>query len=584
MEYTLSAGRYTSMDGQDFVDAALKWGSSDHLTFGGGLRYAPSANGRTAVPFAQAWARLGPRLIVEASHAYAFLSKAALRYTLPTMSPLRLSVTRHHAKSRFNRFGKSLEAALSTYLPVQLSPTINVSTFLSTNYTEYYHGRLLSIYGGVTSSLPADLWLRLSSRVQFRNAGGRPLKQVQHATDVHLSKRLLRRILLKPGIRYNHQLHKVTQSQLEISTRLWRYGDISLSARRSHQLKNTSIFLRLSFNLPYARHSSYVSTTQGQPALHQSTSGTIVMDRKNRFYTDDRSWMGTAAARIDPYLDLNGNGQKEQTEPPVDGLKAHIYEVDGSSFPLYRNRRFVSGLTPYRPYLVEIDASSMDNPLWIPSNTMYRLQVAPHTINNLPVPVWVGGEVAGKVKLEGGNQAQMDRLSGLNIYLLGPEGTPPDTLRTYFNGAFFHVGLKPGRYTARLDSQQLASRLLRPVGKDTEFHIEPTMQGDIVEDVNIRVAPNQPEQSLKDTIYTIQIGAFRSRNNATRVIEQARRTTVLVPKIVYDAEDAMYKCQIGLFRTAASASQHLNLLQNKFSDLYEAAFIIDISLKQGTDQ
>jgi hypothetical protein len=583
LEYHLSAGNYRNLDEQLFAQADFKWGVSSHMTLGGGLHYTSKASGvEDVIPYVQTWLRLGTNLTFEGSHANKFLTSGQIRYSLPGAQLLRLSVKKYHRPSVYNKLGKLLDASFNTSLPLRL-PFLNLSTFLSTDYTEYISSRYLSLFGGASTTLPLHMLLRINSQLSYRTIGNEPLQQLQHTFNAYLSKRLLRRYLVKPGIQYDHNLNRITLSQFEISRRVFKNGFLSFTFQHNHRLQQNSYFLRFSLNLPFARHSSFVNAAQAHPTLHQSTSGTIALDQHSRMYTDDRSWMGKAAARIDPFLDLNNNDKKDRGEPRITGLKATFYESGESGYPIYRNQLIAKHLAPYEPYLVRVNDSSVDNPLWIPKYRNFRIQPNPNMVTRISVPVVASGEVTGSISMSMQDHSRQYNLSNLTVYLSDADKHFRDTLRTFSNGSFFYVGLKPGHYTASLDRRQLASMALSAVQDSVQFVIEPEKDGDIVEGVNLQVAlshMDQSNQSLLNKVYTIQIGAFNKRNNALRFAETTRILTGLLPEIVFDVEDGMYKCRLGLFNSSGTAWDYLDTILQTHSDLYRYSFVIEINIDQ----
>ncbi len=588
IEYDLSAGYYRTYNDEPFAKAEVNWGLSDHVTVGGGMHVIPghTLHDSDPVPFMQAWTRLGYSLILEGTHTHQYYSRAALQYTFPNLRRLYLSYKKYHKTTMYNRLGKLSEASANTSVPLLQRPHLTVSAYASARYTRYHLHHSMYVYGGISSSLPLGIQLRMNSRVDLRSAELVSMRPVQHSTDVTISKRLLRRILFRPGFRYDHVQNRIVHSQLGFNTRVFGNGYLSVITRRNHMLGQNSVLFRFTLNLPFARHSSYADITQSLPAFRQHTSGTIAFDSWNKIHTDYMGWVDDAAARIDPFLDLNNNARKDPGEPRIEGVEASYYTAGGLSAPVRRGRDVARQLTPYETYLVQINAASIDNPLWVPKYKYYQVQVSPNMVNKIPVPIMASGEISGSVQMAGEDR-QAAGLNGLALHLSNSLDTVRDTLFTYGDGAFFQIGLKPGEYTLALDRKQLKERSLTAVKDSVGFTVVPTMEGDIIDGLQLVVTPGssvRPARPLLDKVYTIQIGAFKNRLNAARLITMTRQLTgAIKSRIVYDPQDGFYRCHIGLFDDEQTAWAYITQLRILRPEIYDIAYIVELDIDQASD-
>lgn len=587
VEYDLSAGYYRNYADEPFARGQLNWGLSNRVTVGGGVHAVPGSSPEQTevIPFVQSRMRLGHRLIAEGSYTHGYYSKAALQYILPNLRRLYLSYQRYRQNSIYNRLGKRSEAAANTSVPLLQRPRFNISAYASARYTEYPALHSLYVYGGFSSSFPPGIQLRVNTRVSLRSAELNSLRPVQRMTDIKISKRLLRGMLLRPGFRYDHVQGDIEHVQLELNTRVFKKGHISAIARRNNRLKQNSFFLRFTLNLPFARHSSYTDVTRAQPTFRQYTSGTIAFDRWNKIHTDYINWVDDAAIRIDPFLDLNNNARRDKGEPSVEGVEARYYTASGRS-AVRRSRDVAKQLAPYEYYLVQIDAASIDNPLWVPKHEYYQVQVNPNIVNKISVPIMPGGEVSGAVQMRSKDRQSVG-LNRLTLYLTRTDVAVRDTLFTYSDGAFFQIGLEPGTYTLALDRRQLEQRSLTAVKDSVEFTVESSAEGDIVEGLQLAVAPESEapsDQPSLDKVFTIQIGAFKSRLNAARFITATRKLTGSIEsRILYDPKDGFYRCHVGLFDSEQAAREYLSHLQTLRPEVYAIAYVVELDIDQASD-
>lgn len=577
-EYKLSAGRYENIN-RDFGKLDLKWGLSPHLTIGGGGQVlSPSANNFSdlnpteVAPFLQVWSRLGSTVYFRVGHTYKYLSQASMRIIFPESQSLSVDLKKYHSESAFNKLGKSLEASMNSTFPISLS-FLDLNTSLSARYSESQSSdATLNLFGGMNTTLP--LGFRLSSRVSGRlnNWKNNTFSEFSHLnTRISISKRLLRRLLLKPGITYDHKREKIVRSRFEISGRILGSGNMGLSIDHNHMFDQTSMMLNVSFDLPFGRHSSQVRSNYNRPTFNQRTSGSIAFNGAKELHFDRRSSLNKGAITLDPYLDLNNNSQKNEGEPSVSGLEASVYRK-GDQQPSYQGRKTVKHLAAYDHYIVRIDAQSLENPLWSPRYETYEVQPSPNKFTRIQVPIVVHGEVSGQVETEG--DIDLRSLSGVEVHIVSLEESFKEVVRTYSGGSFYLVGLKPGDYMATLNSGRLARQSIKAVGDSVSFTIKSKRQGDIVDGLKLRVSSNRTKVETDDNIFVIQVGAFRKKENAERhaALSQIKLNNKVT--VIYDNKKHLYKCQIRNLKSEDRANEVLKRIKDKPTTLYEDSFLI----------
>jgi hypothetical protein len=182
-----------------------------------------------------------------------------------------------------------------------------------------------------------------------------------------------------------------------------------------------------------------------------------------------------------PFLDLNNNGKRDAHEPKAAGLKVH---VNGGR--IERNVKdtsiTVTGLEAYNNYFVDLDKNSFDNIGWQIRKPTINVLVEPNHFKLIEVPVAVVGEVSGNVYLKGPNGSQGLGRVIINFYdakkkLVARTVTESD-------GFFSYLGLGAGKYTARIDEDQLMKLGFTSAVK-ASFIITQKVEGDVVEGVDL---------------------------------------------------------------------------------------------------
>jgi hypothetical protein len=133
------------------------------------------------------------------------------------------------------------------------------------------------------------------------------------------------------------------------------------------------------------------------------------------------------------------------------------------------------------------------------------------------------------------------------------------------------VGLKPGEYKAVLDTEQLSARSMSAVRDSVGFTIHATERGDIADGLILKTETITEERP--DKIYSVQVGAFSLKSNATDFAASVEMDTSLEVKIFYDPGDGLYKCRIGFFNEE-DARQFHQILKEEHAPRFRDAFII----------
>jgi hypothetical protein len=128
--------------------------------------------------------------------------------------------------------------------------------------------------------------------------------------------------------------------------------------------------------------------------------------------------------------------------------------IDGSGFGLRHT-------LPYEEYVLTMDPSYLDNPLWIPKYTSVSVVSEPNQFRQVDLPVVFGGIVRGRVQLEDGTGVE-----GVTV-TIGPETDEPGKEGfkkigvSFSTGEFEFIGVPPGRFKVSIDERQLEVLRLR---------------------------------------------------------------------------------------------------------------------------
>ncbi|UCD23374.1 MAG: carboxypeptidase regulatory-like domain-containing protein, partial [Gemmatimonadota bacterium] len=255
--------------------------------------------------------------------------------------------------------------------------------------------------------------------------------------------------------------------------------DVEVGWRRG--LSGFNALIGITATLPSLRAVSrnvYSEATgvQGQQLLE----GSILWDHQNKHvrFADGRS-LGRAGVSGEVFVDANGNGVRDTNEEGFPDLRLNLGSrgVTTDSLGRFSTWDFV----PFESLILEIDSLSIDTPLWVPATPLMSLSPGPNSFSYMQIPLVQAGEVSGTAVFGDGDLPA----GGLHLILEDPQSGLTIPTRTFSDGAFFFMGLRPGRYQVRVDDAQL--RQLRMSSTPIEVIVDPSAGQVVMEGIVIRL-------------------------------------------------------------------------------------------------
>jgi hypothetical protein len=267
-----------------------------------------------------------------------------------------------------------------------------------------------------------------------------------------------------------------------LNHRILKTGQLTLSYERNPVAKSNSVMLTLNFFNSVASFTSRVLNSDGRFSVNQAQRGSIRYDRIGgavRF--DRRNAVGYGAAVIRPFLDANNDGQVDNGETYFTGLKARISGIGGRT--LGRDRLYYyDGLRPYDDYMVQIDATSLDDPTLKPAFDNLKVRVSPNVVTSIDVPVVVASDMSGNVSVL--SLAGKVGVGGLHLKVLNLSKDIVTEISTFNNGDFYYLGLVPGHYRAFVDPQQLGQYGYVSTPESVEFEVKASDKTSSIENID----------------------------------------------------------------------------------------------------
>lgn len=188
------------------------------------------------------------------------------------------------------------------------------------------------------------------------------------------------------------------------------------------------------------------AATDGSVAAGVSLSFGLGPDPRSggiRFSRERIASQGQALATV--FIDDNGDGRRQPNEEVAEGVTITVGNALAEAPTDADGQTIVDALTPFRPVLIGVDASSIADPLIRPAQLGVVVTPRPGVATNVMLPLVAAGEVDGTLIREGGNG-----IEGVDLELVDASGTVRARTRTDFDGFFLFESVPYGRYTVQV--------------------------------------------------------------------------------------------------------------------------------------
>jgi hypothetical protein len=473
-EYTLSAGVVDDIYKSKFTRGNVNYGLTRRLTVGTGVEYLSSVNDGKPMPFVNASARVGSRILISGEHTVGVRSKAFLSYRLPSNFQVELNYILYEKNQTAIRYNY-LEERKAT-----LSYLIKANQFSGLTKLSINQVKLPSQQQTQAEWVVSGFYAGVSSNITTQAIFTDFMKPYVNS-NLSLTFRLPAAIRFTPQIRYEFNQHKITSIRGDVEKQVFKRGFANVSYQTGNESIGNTFSVGFRYNFSFAQVGAAIRQSKGNRSTSVNASGSMLYnDKTSKLDLNYQTNVGRGAIVVLPFIDINGNGKRDKGEPKADGLRL---QVRGGR--MERNQKdttiTVTGLEAYNDYLVEIDKASFDNISWRINKPNIQVTIEPNHYKLIEVPVTVAGEVSGTVILDKkrNGRAGIGRMF-VNIYkddttLVAKTLTEPD-------GYFSYLGLTPGTYKAAIDTAQM-KKLNFCCPEIHSFNINTSFEGDIVDGI-----------------------------------------------------------------------------------------------------
>lgn len=290
---------------------------------------------------------------------------------------------------------------------------------------------------------------------------------------------ILRRATIRAGIDVSG---RDGAQQLRIATGLPLSSAIRVETGMSWQAgqRGTRFSVLVVGDLPSVRATTSVDFSRAS-TVQQTVQGSLLVDH-TQHHLIARALPALSRGGISgrACIDEDGNGVCAQTEPGLPGLR--IIAAGVATTTDSAGRWSLWDLAPYTPTRVTIDTTSLSAPYLVPPFRDATVTPSANRFVALDIPVIVGGIAEGMAQ-----RADGTGVAGLLLRLTRKDGSERVALRTFTDGGFYAVGLRPGEWRVIADARELATMGL--VAAPLMLHIGASTDGAVADGLRLRLDP-----------------------------------------------------------------------------------------------
>ncbi|MDB5222831.1 MAG: Sporulation Domain-Containing Protein [Chitinophagaceae bacterium] len=470
VEYTLTAGIVDDNQKSRFLRGVVNYGLTRHITFGGGAEYLSSVIPGKAMPFLTASMQVTSNLLLSGEYTYGVRSKGIMSYRLPSNIQFDLNYIKYSKGQTAikNSYLEEKKAVVS--VPFRGKNFRGLSRFTVNQFVlpKYKYTNAEFLLSGV-------IWGVSSNVTTYAQITGASRPTVY--SNLSFAFRLPHGLKITPQIKYEYDQQKISMVRFEAEKKIFKQGFMNVSYEKNTAANNQYIAMALRYNFSFAQTSLSARQSNNTTTTTQSARGSMVIDKKtNYFAVNNQTNVGKGGIIILPFLDLNGNGQREPNEPKIADLKFHI-----NGGHIERDKRDtiirVLGLDAYMGYYLELD-NGFDNIAWEIKKKKIKIFIDPNHHTLVQIPITVMGEVSGKVYHK--SDKGINGIGRITVNFYNSHLQLIAQTLTEADGYFNFLGFAPGKYTAQVDAEQL-KKLQMVSSPVLSFTILPNKEGDVVE-------------------------------------------------------------------------------------------------------
>ena len=591
-EYGLTGGIVQDSISSRYAKADFNYGVSRFLTVGGGMEYLSSIPNAPYIPFARITLQPFSKLILYAEYDQGVKASGLLNYYLMKDALLEIDYTKYVEGQLATGFNALEERKGKFSFPVKLK---KLNGFVKLDYSQLVYKTLnYNMADMVYSVYYNQLSANSTTQLTWTNPAATYI-----SSDLSVSYRLKNGITIRPSASYIVSEKQLQSYDLTIEKYIPK-GIFSISYKRDFLSNEYTATVSFKYDLRFAKTAFATTYNSGQLYISESAQGSLAFGSGNKnIHTSNNSSIGKGGISFYPFLDLNQNGIFDKGEPMV---KLTALKINGGNAVYSKKDSIVRipDLNAFTDYVVEFNNNDLNNIAWRFKKNIYKILIDPNQYKRVDIPIIAVGEVSGLTSMSTNNTLKGIGRILVKIYKKDSSKSFAEIL-SESDGYLYYLGLDPGEYIARIDSEQL--KILNMVSSPAliSFKIRPSIQGDIVDNLNFTMTrvteqitgaglPVDITKPVKDVLaqtkpavnefkanefisyifnegISLQTGAFKNKTNAFNLFKKLVRISGKPTIVVYDHK--YYKVRVSGFLNHLTARKFaFKLTSLKFPVFY----------------
>ncbi len=505
-EYRVSGGSLLNGLGSLYGRAETNMGVTKWLTAGAGYEFLSSIVGNPHIPFGNITVQPFSGLVLTGEYAHKVRYKGTLNYNFRNNSMFELFYARYDKNQKAIIYNFLEERLAGFSFPSRLKNVSGVTkaTFRQNIYPnfQYNSGDLM------LSAYYRNFNANLSNYINWTTFDNRNIYSI-----LSLGLRFGKGFSFRPSVQYSYTENNPNwydnfiSYRAELEKQLFKKGYVTLGYEQNNLVnyQSVNIAFRYDFSFMSTYASAYYDVNNKSFQTTESARGSLAFGSGNGYvHFDSREAVGRSGISIVPFVDKNFNGERDKNEPAASDLSV---KCNGGRILYRKNDSIVRvvGLDPFVDYALTVNESDFKNIAWKVNAHTLKVTTDPNQFKKINIPVLPMGEMSGIVVDEFNNG-----ISRILVNILNAKGKLEKTMMTESDGFFSYLGLKPGKYSAVIDSTQL--QVLNMSAEPLAFSIKEDVNGDIVEAGTIKLIRNVIAETTPNDLTTADASQRRIDN------------------------------------------------------------------------
>lgn len=482
-EYRVSGGSLLDSTNARFAKAEFNYGLTRTLTMGAGLEYLSSIPTHSEVPFVNLTFQPFSQLLITGEYAHNVRSKATMNYSFPKNIVFNLTYAKYVPGQEAITYNYLEERSASLSIPMRFR---NVTSGVRTSFRQ-------NVYADFAYNSGELMWTnnyKNYSMILTNYANSSASNTWNLYGNLTLATKLRKELNIRTSAQYNYLYKQLISLRLEFDKKLFANGHGSLKLENNFLTNSQSVNLTFRYELPYMTTNASSSVSNSKVQFSESASGSFAFNSGGKYvYSDRRNAVGRSGISINPFIDMNFNGVKDENEPNTKGLRVRC----SGGQVLQREQDSIIrivGLEPFVDYTLTLDESGFDNVSLRINRKSMKVTTDPNQFKMIMMPVVPMAEIYGMVADETGKG-----IGRIIVRVADKSGKLIAKVLTESDGYFNYIGFKPGDYKVFVDSLQLD--ILKYQATPVFATVLENAEGDVVDAGTIELVKKRVAQTRR---------------------------------------------------------------------------------------